>query len=210
MQDQKSHWDSLHQKGTLDHYSKEPTPFALEVLKYLKPSSKILDLGCGVGNDSNFFATSGHQVVATDFSDVAIEKNKEFYKTPGLSFEVLNMEEKFPYEDPSFDCVYSRLSLHYFTDLKTRGIFSEIYKVLKPGGLFAFVVKSTTDPKYAEGEKIEANMHETNGHIRHFFSEEYIKELLLVKFEIQEIESGEEKFYGDTSAFIKVIARKSS
>ena len=91
MKSQREHWDRLHKKGALDHFSSEPTPFCYEVSAMLPPHQKILELGCGVGNDSNYFAALGHQVLATDFSEVAIEKNREFYNNDNLTFEVLTL-----------------------------------------------------------------------------------------------------------------------
>lgn len=208
MNDQKNLWDSAHQKGNIDHYSKSPTSFVLEVLNAMQTNSKILKLGCGVGNDSVAFANAGHTVTATDFSDVAIAKDQErFREINGLNFQALDMRGKFPYEDNSFDVVYARLSLHYFTDEITRKIIKEIYRVLVSGGQLFFVCKSIEDSLYGKGEEIEKDMYENNGHIRHFFSKEYSQDILKDDFEIQKIESGVENFYGSDSAFIKVSAR---
>lgn len=207
MQDQKGHWDSLHGKGALNHYKKEPSFFAKEVTKELKASSRILELGCGAGSDANYFASLGHTVTATDFSDIVIGKNKKHFSAQGLSFKVVDMEQPFPFENDSFEAVYARLSLHYFSDKKTREIFSETARVLGSGGKLFFICKSVNDPLYGKGTKIEDDMFENNGHIRHFFSENYAKELL-EGFKIEKLESGEEKFYDKASDFVKVKAKK--
>lgn len=208
MNDQKQHWDELHQKGSVDHFSGKPTDFAEEVIKIINPSSKVLELGCGAGNDSIGFSQAGHTVLATDFSEVAVSKNSERFKDiPNLTFEVLDMNEPMSLSDNEFDVVYARLSLHYFTDEVTRKIFSEIHRVLKPNGYLCFICKSTNDPLYGKGTEIEEDMFEHNGHIRHFFSEDYAKSLLENKFTIEKLESGDEKFYGNDTAFVKVIAR---
>ena len=48
----------------------------------------------------------------------------------------LGLIEKLPYPDAGFDVVISRLVIHHLPgDLKRQG-FAEIYRVLKPGGLF--------------------------------------------------------------------------
>jgi hypothetical protein len=49
-------------------------------------------------------------------------------------------------------------------------------------------------------------MYEFEDHIRHFFNEEYAMSLLRNNFKIQKIESGDDKFYGRNSAYVKVIA----
>ncbi len=210
MTGQKDHWNLLHEKGALDHFSEKPSLFAVEVAEILSPNSKILELGCGVGSDSNFFASKGYSVLATDFSDVAIEKNINYYKEKNLVFEVVDIEKPMPFKNGSFDVIYARLSLHYFNDETTRKIFKELARVLKPDGLLCFVCKSTNDPLYGKGRMIEKDMFELSGHVRHFFSEEYVKDLLRDKFVIKKLESGEEKFYDSLSSFIKVIAENNS
>lgn len=208
MQNQKQHWDVIHSKGNADYYLGKPTQFALEVQQYIPQSSKILELGCGAGNDSLFFAQQGHNMLATDFSDVVIDKNNSRHKDNNLKFEVLDMSLPFKFEDNSFNVIYSRLSLHYFIDNITKKIFEELYRVLKPEGYLCFVCKSIKDPLYGKGTVIEKDMFNNNGHIRHFFSEEYVKECLQDKYTYVVLETGEENFYGSPSAFVKVIAKK--
>lgn len=207
MKNQKQHWDNLHTQGNIHHYSEKPTDFAEEVITVVKPSSEILELGCGVGNDSVVFAKAGHNVLATDFSKVVITKNSEELKnTSNLVFEALDISEPMKFSEGKFDAVYARLSLHYFPDQTTKKVFREIHRILKPGGLLCFMCKSIKDPLYGKGKETEKDMFIHNGHIRHFFSEEYAKECLNSYFKIEKIEGGEEKFYGSESAFIKVIA----
>lgn len=208
--DQKIHWDKMHQAGKVNHSSVlgESTDFAVEVEKIIPPVSSILELGCGDGNDSFYFADKGHKVLATDFSDVAIEKNKEKHKHNNLIFEMLDVSKSMPFSDNEFDVVYARLSLHYFTDNVTKKIFGEIHQILKPKGYLCFLCKSNIDPLYGRGKQIERDLFEYNGHIRHFFSEDYARECLEGLFEIQKLESGVDHFYGKPSAFIKTIAKK--
>ena len=111
------------------------------------------------------------------------------------------------FNDNKFDVVYARLSLHYFTDKITKKIFNEMHRVLRPNGYLCFICKSTNDPLYGKGIEVEKDMFENNGHVRHFFSENYAKLLLVDRFKIQKIESGDEKFYGNDSAFVKIIAQ---
>ncbi len=207
MNDQKQLWNVAHKDGELNHYSTTPTEFADEVLKIISPSSKILELGCGVGNDSAAFAASGHQIIATDFSDVAIRKNFERFKDiPNLSFKILDISQPFTLSDDEFDVVYARLSLHYFANEVTRKIFREIHRILRPKGYLCFICKSVDDPLFGKGTEIEKDMYEFEDHIRHFFNEEYAMSLLRNNFKIQKIESGDDKFYGRNSAYVKVIA----
>jgi len=69
--------------------------------------------------------------------------------------------------------------------------------------------KSVDDALYGQGIKIEADMFELKGHVRHFFSEQYTRQLLDDnKFKILSLSKGKEKLYERESAFIKVVAQK--
>lgn len=208
MQDQKKFWNDAFTSQKLFQKTTKQTDFAAEVVQIIKPHSKILDLGCGLGEDDIIFAQKGHTVIATDFAEIVIQKNIERLKeTPNLYFEVLDITGDFPYEANEFDIVYARLSLHYFTDAKTREIFDEIHRVLKPNGYLCFICKSTDDKLYGQGTKIEKDMFEENGHIRHFFSETYTRSLLEKDFVIDEFKSEDKKIYTRDASLIKVIAR---
>jgi len=144
MKDQLVHWNNAHAEQWLHKHSTDKTTFAEEVGRQISQGSKILELGCGEGNDSVYFAEHGHTVLATDFSDVAIEQNIKRWAHPNLFFKAQDMSHAFQFENKSFDVVYARLSLHYFTNETTRDIFREIARVLKPGGELYFSVNQQT------------------------------------------------------------------
>ena len=207
MKDQKQFWNDAHKKSIIAAHSTHQTRFAEEVNKILPAHSVLLELGCGEGNDSIYFAEQGHEVVATDVAKSIIAQNTHRYSHPKLRFVQQDTGEPLAFPDASFDAVYARLSLHYFTDVVTRGVFAEIARVLKPGGKFCFMCKSTDDRLYGKGKQIEPDMFESD-HIRHFFSETYAKDVLKKDFTIESIKSGQEDIYGMTSCFVKAVAAK--
>ncbi len=209
MQDQRQLWDNAHTNLGLHVHSLRQTQFAEEVEATIPKASTILELGCGEGNDSAYFAKQGHAVVATDFSDVVIEQNHERWSQTNLLFKVQDTSEHLQYDDNSFGVVYARLSLHYSTDEITQKIFAEINRVLKPDGYLCFICKEVSDAIYGKGTQIESDMFELDGHVRHFFSEVYARKLLSdIGFRIESLTKGQEKIYERQSAFIKIIARK--
>jgi ubiquinone/menaquinone biosynthesis C-methylase UbiE len=209
MTDQKQHWDELHAKGQLTQHASSETEFARYIQSLIPEKSHLLELGCGAGNDSNYFANNTHTVLATDFSPVAVEQNRNTYSNPNLSFEVLDMSIGiFPFQNETFDVIYARLSLHYFNDKITKQIFKEIHRVLKSGGKLCFMCKSTDEPYYSLGREIEKDMFEYKGHIRHFFSEKYVQECIQGMFEIEMMKSEKEILYGKESADVKFVGKK--
>jgi SAM-dependent methyltransferase len=211
MCDQRQHWEATHRREPGHLYRIGPSPFARECAALLPPAAAILELGCGAGQDAAFFAGLGHAVCATDFSEHAIAGNRVRYvDVPGLDFQVLDTSQPLPFTDNSFDVVYAQLSLHYFPDAVTRGIFGECQRVLRPEGLLAFLCKSTGDPLYGKGTPIEPDMFEYEGHVRHFFSESYARSCLADGFVILCLDSGEGQIHGRALAYVKVLARASS
>lgn len=97
----------------------------------------ILDLGCGAGENSVYFAIQGANCVAADYSpkmvDVALKLAEN--NQVSISGKVVNaMEIDFP--DNCFDVVYAANLLHHLADPKQA--ICEMHRVLKPGGKACF------------------------------------------------------------------------
>lgn len=159
----------------------------------------VLDLGCGTGNDVLRLAQLGYKVTGMDFSNEAIQQANLKAQKLGLSVEfvIADMAKVLPFEDKTFDAVMSNVSIHMFSDQITRNLFKEIQRIICPEGLFLFHVNSTEDAVVREKRhprlyEIEANYFlEENGQTMHFFSKEYLLDLLFdwkdVELEHQEI-----------------------
>lgn len=61
-----------------------------------KSTSRILDIGCGIGVSANAFAEShtGLHVHAVDISSLSIDTAKQLFQSPRITFEVANMKCK--------------------------------------------------------------------------------------------------------------------
>ena len=113
------------------------------------PYRKSLELGCGTG----FFTLNlklagvideGH---VTDLSPGMVEVAQR--NARGLGFEVQGRvadAERLPYDDDTFDIVIGHAVLHHIPDLDRA--FTEILRVLKPGGRFVFAGEPTRHGDY--------------------------------------------------------------
>jgi ubiquinone/menaquinone biosynthesis C-methylase UbiE len=98
---------------------------------------KILDLGCGAGETSVYFALRGAQVTAVDISPEMIAVAKRLADRHGVKIEALtSVAEKMPFPDGAFDLVFGNGVLHHVDLIPA---LKEIKRVLKPGGLAAFI-----------------------------------------------------------------------
>ncbi|MBO3443933.1 class I SAM-dependent methyltransferase [Clostridium sp. CCUG 7971] len=108
---------------------------------------KVLDLGCGNGNNCvDFIRRGAKKVIGVDSSlnmlDVAMIKNSH----PDIQYTKMDINEISSINE-KFDLVYSSLVFHYIKDYKI--LISNIRKLLKPQGILLYSQEhpNTTAPK---------------------------------------------------------------
>lgn len=209
-------WDEWHEERDISSRGRSQQELSNMLLGALGPlhGKRILELGCGQGRDAIQFAENGAEVCASDISEIAVEKAQKNAATAGVNihFDRHDMSDgQLPrFGISQFDGIFCHLSLHYFTQSVTSLLFDEITRSTRSGGFLAFMVKSTADPFFGLGEKLEDNMFRRKGHVRHFFSKDYTFDLLLPHWEILSYDEPSECYQSTTpSAFIRVLARKS-
>lgn len=97
----------------------------------------LLDLGCGAGENSVYFAMKGAHCIASDYSPGMVDVALQLADKNGVQVEgkVINaMAIDFP--DNTFDIVYASNLLHHIPDPKQT--IREMHRVLKPGGKACF------------------------------------------------------------------------
>jgi len=206
--DQKPVWDEKHAAGDHEKLRHQPSPLAELTEPYFADHSHILELGCGVGRDAEFFTICGHSIVATDVSDVVIEQDRQHFADTGMKFDVLDMRNTLPYPANSFDVVYANLSLHYYGHDDTQRIVKDIQRVLKVGGLLVFACKSLENTELSVGEEVEQDVFvSATGHVRHLFSEPYTRTLLDGLFAIEHLDVIDEVYNGQESSVLRCVAK---
>ena len=149
-----------------------------------------MELGCGQGRDSLFFASKGLDVHAIDSSKVAIENLRIKAKGLNLDIKLKNMDvvKGLSFSDNHFDAVYSYMFYNMgFTDDELDFLFNESKRVLKNKGLSSFSVRSDKDIMYKKGTKIIENIYDINGFQIRFFTKHNIQFFMKDKFEIIKI-----------------------
>jgi SAM-dependent methyltransferase len=171
-----STWGDIHAgKYAASDWIDKPSLFAQTAVAYFPEKGKILELGAGQGQDSRFFAEQGFGVVSTDLEQSALDLSKT--KLPAelaskIELQKVDLREELPFASESFDVVYAHLSLHYFDAETTRRLFSDIQRILKTGGVFAFFTNSTSDPEYGSGTQLEPDYFQIDKLAKRYFSVE--------------------------------------
>lgn len=144
----RAYWDdhvhdwkiASHPVGSLEFFE-ETEAYRFDKLHYLPErvdfsgyaGKRVLDLGCGLGNDLSRFARGGAEVVGIDLSAQAVELSQKNFAQRRLqgTFQVMN-GEALAFPDDSFDLVYCHTVLHFTPDPVR--MVEEIHRVLRPGG----------------------------------------------------------------------------
>ena len=189
--------DGKEYSSWLDKYSEE--------LKSCK--TKALDLGCGIGYDSEYLTQKGLEVLACDFSDVALKRLKD--RLPMVETMLVDISEPLPFDDSSFDLIVADLSLHYFDEKTAAKIMEEIKRILTEKGCLLARVNSIYDINHGagDGERIEENYYFVGGYNKRFFTLEDAKKYFSMIGNVNAKEENMSK-YNKPKMVIEVVVKK--
>ena len=96
---------------------------------HILPGAKLMEVGCGRGDQLNHFEDLGLEVFGVDLSaDDHSARN-------GITVVSCDLErDSIPYDSNFFDVVYSKSFIEHLYN--PENYFKEVYRILKPGGLF--------------------------------------------------------------------------
>jgi SAM-dependent methyltransferase len=97
----------------------------------LTPRARLLEIGAGTGQDSEYFQHQGFNVVAVDLSSAMVER----CRAKGIEAHVMDfLQLDFP--PKSFDAVFAMNCLLHVPNRDLPAVLAAVRTVLKPGGLF--------------------------------------------------------------------------
>ena len=199
---QKDFWDARYTKDS-EFFGATESSFARWCLPRLRKGKgkRLLELGFGYGRDARFFASQGFQVRGVDVSSKGAElarKETLRHRVDLVQGEVMVFLRTLP--KSGADAVFSNLFYNMdFTEEEHQELFREVARVVRPGGLHLYSVRSTTDPWYGRGRRVRADTFDPSpdGITMHFFSPGYVRQISKGLFQpvtLEEVVEGEAEF----------------
>ena len=102
----------------------------------INSDTEVLDLCCGAGQTTQFLVQFSRRVTGLDASPIALQRAAG--NVPQAKY-VEGLAEKMPLADNRFDLVHTSAAMHEMNSEQLGQILQEVYRVLKPGGIFALV-----------------------------------------------------------------------
>lgn len=96
--------------------------------------ARVLELGCGKAGKTRIVAQNAASVLALEVDKIQLANNMEIAGLPNINFGH-GGAENIPAPDSSFDIILMLRSLHHVPIELMDQAFSEIHRVLKPGGI---------------------------------------------------------------------------
>jgi SAM-dependent methyltransferase len=166
-------------------------PDKAKIFMDLLPSGKVLEIGCGTGNEARLLIEHGYDYLGTDISEGMIREAEE--RNPSGKFKVLSANQVDTLND-KFDGFWANLSLVHITKNEIISVLKKIRSVLADDGVGYISLKEGelegTDPK--------------GRFFSHYSLEEFSDILIKSGFTIEDSEMIER----NTRRFLSFIVRK--
>jgi ubiquinone/menaquinone biosynthesis C-methylase UbiE len=209
----KGYWDSFYSNDKLIR-QQPPSQFAAFVASEFNNFPMIVDVGCGNGRDTLFFAQLGYSTLGIDRSSAAIaqstkkilgsDDNSENHK-----FICMNVTS-LPYALDLIDflslqkkIIYSRFFLHAITDEEQKSFLDFTYLCMKQGDILALEFRTTED---------ENRQTVTSAHYRRYIDTSQLVKYLSVFYDLDldyyASGTGFAKYLTDDAHVAQILLRK--
>ncbi len=208
-------WDYLRASEMVATYDEQmlASPLAAADVAFCEKAfstpGRLIDLGCGTGRLSIYFASKGFDCVGIDLSDEMLAKARENSKLAGergsISFARGNLVDLSEIPPASFDyaaCLFSTLGMIDGRDNRAN-VVTNAFRVLKPGGRFVLHVHNRYFRGLGWGQVLGQAAKSWFGHggdikmpqayggapltLHHFSRSEAVKRLEPSGFEVREV-----------------------
>lgn len=155
----------------------------LEIIKKSAPTGKALDLGCGQGRHTIFFAQNGFEAYGVDYIESVIDEARQEAAKNNIKnvyFEVMDVRElNFPQDH--FDVVLDWSVLDHIKPIDWGTYAQNIGRILKKDGFLILTEFSANDQRIKDKTK---NVVERENYYDHYFRQDEIENLFGESFQV--------------------------
>lgn len=103
----------------------------------LTPESFVLDVGCGTGRHLVYLGALGMRLAGVDISPSGVQMTQDACAARGFAVDARVTEmTTLPWADATFDAALSTATIHHARRADVQRALDEVWRILKPGGLF--------------------------------------------------------------------------
>jgi SAM-dependent methyltransferase len=118
---------------------------------------KFLEMGCGAGPNLLWLAQKGVRISGVDISPTALQLARRTLERAGVAQRIDSLVEApvslVPFEEASFDGVIEACVFQHLSRSERLAAFSEVKRLLRPGGLFVGYMLETGHTIYQHKSK---------------------------------------------------------
>ena len=178
-------WEKIHKQN---FYSKFPDTYTVSIFenRFKNKNLKILELGCGSGNNQVYFRKKYYDVTGIDISTNAIKNTKKLLYENKINnrenlyvmdvLEIHNLKKK-------FDIIYDFRTISNLPQNYIKKIFLNIHQIIKPNGFFIFKLYSNKWLK----TKTKKNIGKSKNIFLTSFDKKNLKKIIPNNFKINSI-----------------------
>ncbi len=149
-------WDNIYKKG--EFLEREPHSEVGNIVELFKKKkvNRILDLGCGSGRHTVYFASKNFDVYGLDSSSASLAYTINVLGEKGLNTHLtLHDMTLLPYDDDYFDAVISIQVIHHNKIKGIQDTVREIKRVLKSNGVIWITMPVSKNEPSKKQKEIE-------------------------------------------------------
>lgn len=160
---------------------------------------KVLDVGCGVGGPAREIAKfTGAYITGITINEYQVQRATRYAEQDGLDGNcrfVVGDFMSLPFDEGTFDAVYAIEATVHAPSLEK--VYSQVFKVLKPGGVFGvyeWVMTDKYDNDNLDHRKIRLNIEQGDGIANMVKAEDALQAIKTAGFGLLEAEDLAERF----------------
>ncbi len=210
----KKYWERFYENNSTVSVPRFPSSFAEFCLtNFISSKDTVIELGAGNGRDAIFFGVNGLRVYAIDQSTVQSERHLA-NQSADVADRVVLIKQDFTLDSFSdfrdANVFYSRFTMHAIDQDGEDRLLLNVFNGLPEAGLLLIETRTTKDPLYGQGEKLDDNVYMTDHRRRFIDSRAFLEKCTNMAFKLRYFDerSGLSVLGEDNPVLMRIVLEK--